>query len=341
MKSLDVLCLTYHDWANSMYRYVKCLEYLGLNVQAYKGAPHNFDYPHQIAIHTGIIQGKAKSEVPAWTICTGLRQLAEEARVIHYFASTFIDTGIEMKDKKCIVQHGGTMYRMHPKECNDLFNGFADMAVCQYPTLLELGADNECWIPYPVDTEFIQPDYTRYGKDKLLIGHFPSNKDVKGTENINRVIDKLGCDPEYCNRFEYIGVRPGIYYPGELASWYINLKRLERCDIIIETCQPEYGGKPFGEWGNTALEAAALGKIVITNSIHSKLYKKEFGYSALHIANNESELESALKELFSLTDMDIQNRKEESRVWVEEKHSIPATAERLWDLVYKPLLGQS
>jgi len=244
-----------------------------------------------------------------------------------------------MKEKKCVVQHGGTMYRMHADACNDLFNGFSDATIAQYPTLLGLGAKNECWIPYPVDTKLIQPDYERHGGDKILIGHFPSSKEVKGTENIVRVINRLESDPAFRDHFEYIGVRPGVYYPGDIVGWYMNLKRLERCDIVIETCQSEFDGKPFGEWGNTALEAAALGKIVVTNSIHSDLYKKEFGSSALNIANNEAELELVLQELLSLPDTEIESRKEKSRVWVETKHSIPATADRLWDLVYKPLLG--
>ena len=69
--------------------------------------------------------------------------------------------------------------------------------------MLGLGAKNEHWIYYPVDTDYLKADYKT--PNKLVIGHFPSNPDVKGTEAITRVISKLEKDPKYSKRFEYIG----------------------------------------------------------------------------------------------------------------------------------------
>ncbi len=341
MKKLDVLCLTTNDWCNSMFRYARCLKYLGLNVMAYKGNTHSFKYPEQAAIHTGIINARRKGDIPEQLFVPELRQRAKEAEVIHFFASTFIDCGVDITKKKVVVQHGGTMYRMPPKECNDFFNPFATATIIQYPTLLNLGAKNEHLVYYPVDTDELKPNQEPSKEPHCIrVGHFPSSKEVKGTEKIVRVIEKFEQDPEFKDRFEYVGVRPGDH-PGDLVSWYNNLKRIESCDIIIETCQAEYAGKPFGEWGNTALEAAALGKIVVTNTQNKELYEKEYGPLGLYIANDEVELENMLATILMYDANEIFRKKMASRGWVAANHSIPATAKRLWDTVYKDLVARS
>ena len=97
-------------------------------------------------------------------------------------------------------------------------------------------------------------------------------------------------------------------------------------------------GKTYGEWGNSAIEAAALGKIVITNSLTQDLYEKEFGDCALHIANEPERLESMLKYFLHLGDDLIYQKKQETRAWVEDTHSMKATAKRLWEKVYKDLI---
>jgi ribonuclease HI len=81
-----------------------------------------------------------------------------------------------------------------------------------------------------------------------------------------------------------------------------------------------------------------MGKIVVTNSLAKDLYAKEFGSCALQIANDSKALEQTLKMILSLSEKEIQDKKHESREWVEQKHSIPATAKRLWDKVYSKLL---
>jgi len=114
---------------------------------------------------------------------------------------------------------------------------------------------------------------------------------------------------------------------------------MRKCDVIIETIQPELRGKPFGEWGNTALEASALGKIVITNSIRQDIYIKEYdNMPPLFIANDGDMLEQRIKEICDMDEKVIKGMKQIHLNWVEKYHSIPATAKRLWDNVYSKLV---
>jgi glycosyltransferase involved in cell wall biosynthesis len=258
--------------------------------------------------------------------------LAKEARVIHFHGSTFVEN-LDLSDKKVVVQHGGSTYRVDPNACNNIFNLVADATIIQCPDLLNLGAKNEHLIYYPVDTNLIQPDYNPKGS-KIIIGHFPSNPLAKGTKGILRVIEKLSRDSEFKKRFKYVGA---INHTGKQHQipWKDHLERMAQCDIIIETMCLNYKGKKFGEWGNAAIESASLGKVVLTNSLTSDIYAKEYGNCALNIINNEEELESKLKRLLSVGQEELMQKKIETREWAVRNHSMTACARRLWNKVYK------
>jgi hypothetical protein len=124
-----------------------------------------------------------------------------------------------------------------------------------------------------------------------------------------------------------------------VVVWTEHLKRVAYCDIIIETVAMEAQGHPFGEWGNQAIEAAALGQIVITNTQSAELYKEEYGPDcALNIANNEDELQAQIMKFLSMSDDEILKEKQKTRAWAEKHHSMEATSKRLWDKIYRHLL---
>jgi hypothetical protein len=297
-----------------------------LDVIGLKGEYHPFHYPEQLPIHpvlAGLPTARAIHEAPA------LKYLAKDAKVLHYIASTFIHPG-DTEGKKIVMQHGGRDYRVHHKELNQIYNRGVSATICQTPDLLDLGAKNEHWIYFPVDTDFLKPCFKT--NDKLKIGHFPSLPLEKGTAEILQLMDKLSSGP-LGKRFEYVGVkdtsRQGV------INWTDSLKRVRECDIIIEMIAPKAQSRTYGEWGNTAIEGSALGKIVVTNSLAKDRYAKEYGECALHLANTVEDLEATLVELLSITKREINSRKRQARKWVEQKHSIPATARRLWDKIYK------
>ena len=134
-----------------------------------------------------------------------MRDYAEEAEVIHFFASTFIDTGINYKDKKVVAQHGGATYRENADGSNNVFNPIANATIMQYPTLLNKEAANEHLIYYPVDTEFLQPHYERNDKQRLIVSHYPSSVITKGSSTVMNVITELSNDSIFKKRFRYLG----------------------------------------------------------------------------------------------------------------------------------------
>jgi len=252
--------------------------------------------------------------------------------VVHFIASTFVNTGADLRDKFVVVQHGGATFRLEPKKVNEVFNPIANATIVHTPDLLGLGAKNEVWLSFPVDTNFIQPDYSF--KEKVIIGHFPSTTKSKGTDLILKVIAKLYQENSLQKKFKYVGVTTHKKDTSRV-SWLENLNRVNQCDILIDACCPKQKGKVYGEWANAALEAAALGKIVITHSLKQELYKKEFGECSLFIANNEIELENTLRKLLNLSRTELFSLKQKSREWVVKNHSMRVFAKRLWDKVYR------
>lgn len=303
-KPFDVFVFCQDDWANSGYRYSKCLRHLGLNVMAFKMNPHPFFYPETL---------------PTYPVVTAeaIQKFVDDSHVVVLHNST-VSEQINLSGKIVVAQHGGSVYRQHHKRINAYLNDRIQATIIQCPDLLGLGAKNEHWITYPVDTDFIRPIH-RPPDGKIKIGHFPSNPQVKGTAAICEVIDAIK-NPA----FEYIGARPETAFRG-IKSWSENLDRIAECDVYIECLNGNINGNPYGEFGNQALEAAAMGKLVITNCLNMERYAAEYGDPFFVVANTRQELSDVLKRLPEAWD---------GRARVERHHSIPATAERLWKLVY-------
>tara|TARA_Y100000593_G_C4321206_1_gene343897 strand:- start:2025 stop:3107 length:1083 start_codon:yes stop_codon:yes gene_type:complete len=342
MNDLDVLMLTCNDWANTGYRFSKCLKMLGLNVKILKGRKHVFDYPEQASVIPELAGNNPMSKMLyKYPVIIEIADfdnsivnfLAKKAKVIHFHATTFISNNWDLHNKHVVVQHGGTTYRLHPESANQLFNQFCDAAIIQCPDLLNLGANNEHLIYYPVDTDLIQPTFDKKD-DKLIIGHFPSRPESKGTAGILNVITKLESDPELRDKFKYIGTREVVTGNHGSLPWKEHLDRVSNCDVLIETLNLSFEGKVFGEWGNTAIESAALGKVVLTNSLTPDLYSEEYGDCALNLVNSEDELEKNLRRLILLDSKSLKQEKIKSREWVVNTHSMKATAIRLWERIY-------
>lgn len=343
---IDILMLTQWDWANTGWRYKKALESMPapkkLDIRMFKGRPHTFNYPEQAPIHPAL-EGKSFTVGPdglldRWPIKVAaphMKALVDRAKCLWFQAETFIDTKADISQKHVVVTLAGATMREKPEKVSAFFNPIVNATVAQFPTLMGLGAQNEHLIYYPVDTDFIKPDYNRRNPDKVIICHRPSSPASKGTRIVLDVIRKLSNDPATKDRFIYTGETEADKKKVAHMDWLDNLKRMSRCDVLIETIQLEIGGKPFGEWGNTALEGSALGKIVVTNSLNEDLYHREYGDLALWIANDADRLEYQLRRAIAMNSDELLKAKQSFRAWAETNHSIPATGQRLWEKIYK------
>jgi len=203
-------------------------------------------------------------------------------------------------NKKVFVFHGGSAYRANFVRLNEFFNRIVAGTILQHWEFLDKGAKNPYWLLPPADLS-IQPDYTYHGK---AFAHYPRGTQ-KGTETILRAFDGIP-----------------ITYSDKSVPHQENLNRMSQCDIYVEmVCQPE--------WGMTALEAAALGKIVITTFHGLEDYRKRFGECELVVANTGDELKEKVKEILSWTEKEILGKKKATRKWVETLHSFEAVGRRL------------
>jgi len=319
---LKCLLIAQIDWANLGYELSQALKSVGVDAIAIAQKPHSeFNFDPQPYIYNHIDEVKT---------------LAKDADIIILMHSINTDTGVESeynKTKGACVFHGGTVYRRGGSSVNDKFLRLnINLALIQTVDLL--GKDDriiEEWILPPINTVEFQPIYNHKYPIKKVLAHYPSTPGPrKGTDDIREVILQLKSDVNV----------PFEYLTGPVIPYRENLDRVKQCDIYIECLSPTVAGMIHGEWGMSALEAAAFGKVVVTNFLSSDKYKKEYGEHKIFVANSKDELYSQLKYLLSLSMQDLERHQKETRNWVEQKHSYQAVGKRLLKAFYKHLVWE-
>lgn len=294
-----------HDYCNIGYTISKALNAAGCESTMYLQAHHRFGYPE-----TGVYYNNPSE----------LKEIARKADVIQFLHSEYVDLGISLSRKPVAVLHSGSWYRNYPDLVNDLFNPITRLTVIQTADLLGLGATNEFYRPGVVDTDLIQPDYRL--NNPRIVAHFPSSA-WKGSDIIQSVM--AGKNAQFVSR-DY----------RQTIMWPDNLNEMRKCDIYFDALCLELDKfhtgvmKVYGEWGIQTLEAAALGKIVITHSLlGQKIYREQYGNCALWIANDKETIAKHLERLLAMTDDELLAERKKVRAWVEAKHSPQAAGETL------------
>jgi len=306
-----VLLLCNIDFSNLAHTLAESLKSVGVNAVAVATKPHKF-YKTNCA-----------------KICNDAQilKLANNAKVIIWMHSQPVlsDQLKNLRNKTKIVFHGGTPYRKSPTKINRTFS-FVDKSIIQTGDLLGLGAVNEQWLLPPVDTKLIQPIYNAIG-DKKIIAHFPSKTFTKGSKEINLIMNEFLHNNLTINKFDY-------KYSPKAIAWNKNIQRMSNCDIYIDAFCPRLEKKQYGEWGIQALEAAALGKVVITHFGMWRRYRKEYGNCELQYINTQKELKQKLQKLIEMDNEELQTLKVKTRNWVEKYHSLEAVGLR-----FKKIIG--
>jgi len=303
---MKVLIVARSDWANMAYRYQESLKEVGVDAKAVT-----------LKINYSCKPNHAE-------ICSldKMKSYAKSAEIIQFMHSEYFDLGV--KNKRFFVFHGGSIYRGHSTARNKIFNPFVEKSIIQTGDLLGLGAKNEVWVLTSVDTNKIKPVYKRQS-NKLIVGHFPSNPKVKSSPGINKIMKNL--KKRFGNKFEYVH-SPRII-------WNKNMKRMSKCDIYIDACTPIFKERKYGEWGCAAVEAAALGKVVISHMLSYERYEQEFGKCGIQVANSLQDIKTQMTRLLSMSDNDLLDLRKKTRDWVEKFHSFHAMGKRLKEVVYK------
>lgn len=294
-----ILNVTSNDWANHAYHNYRSLKAVGVEVHGCKIYPHSFGYENQLPI----VSKQAMED----TIRRGCYDVVQV-----FNSDPLVPILMKGYEGKVVVHHTGSRYRNSPSELNKIFNPIAWKTIHCHSEFFGLGAINENLVTVTIDVDKFTPDYST-GKE-YTFAHYPSNPEVKGTETIKRIAGNEGVD------FKYSAKR---------VDHEENIERMKDCDIYIELYNPTINGKPYGHFGNTALEAAAMGKVVITQNLTPEVYQKEYGDCPMFLAKDEKHLGEIIRNLNSLDVDEMVKLKKTHREWVESKHSFKAQGERL------------
>ena len=212
-----------------------------------------------------------------------------------------------------VVYHTGTRYRQQPEFHNRAFQK-CKIATDQCEFLL-LKHDMFYIAPH---VELKPVPKSIY--DKLIIGHYPSNPDVKGTKQIERML------APFLNDFD-------IRIDTKKVTHSQNIKRVSECHIYVELFATEQNGKPYGCFGTSAFEATALGSLVITNNINRSAYESVYGQQPFLTPHTERDFQNTIFGLHDKESFDI--AKEAMHVGFWDKHGINETAKRIKQIIEK------
>jgi hypothetical protein len=257
------------DFSNFAFSISEALKSVGQDCHSYKLQDHPFKYPKQSDIVT----------------LEEMVSKVKEADVVQFFhdnLSLFNMIAANCKNKKLIAYHTTSLYRRDYDKLNELMNPFIHKAVNCMPEFMGKGAKNEVYMVGAVDLEALKERMCNQKSN--IIGHFPSNARVKGTKNILDVLKETKL-AEFVFKHD-IGIE----------KYEEQLKRISECCIYIEMLTEKDGlGNDYGDFGITALEAAAMGCVVITQCNNLDIYRKHYGDPFFFIANTKDDLKGLLE----------------------------------------------
>lgn len=293
---MKILNICTEDWANFSYDNMKALHSVGLHCDSVKTEPHPFYTEQSTIISTQeIADAIANYDV--------IQFFHDHPHLFNFLKPKF-------GSKKVIAYHTSSFYRKNFEAVNTQMNQHLYRSVCAMPEFMGLGAKNEVYMVGAVDTDAIQP--VSHGS-VAKFGHFPSNSKVKGSANIIRVCEELN-------------IR--LHYDLTPVSFEQHLRRMSMVDIYIEMLTEfDGGGMPYGSFGITALEAAAMGKVVLTQISNADVYSKAYGFCGLNLAKDEAKMKRLISTLDNYEGEYLQGQKQITRDWVVKNHSYKATGE--------------
>lgn len=295
---MKVLNISSNDWANYSYTNAESLRTVGVHCDGVKLYPHSFGYTKQhpvVSYHAMIDKIHSGYDI--------IQVFNSDVRMVN---------ALRNYKGKVLVYHTGTSYRRSSKEINQLFNPIVWKTVMVHGEFMGSGAKNEVYLDRCVDVDALKPTYWMHQPYRFL--HCPSNPKVKGTDTIKRLSEKAG-----------VSIKCDI----NILDHRLSLKRMQNCEVYVELFNPTLDGKKYGHFGITAVEAAAMGKVVVTQNLSNEVYKQHYGDCPLILAHDETDFVEKVKWLSNLEYNEIVTLQQAHRKWAIEKHSYTANGERI------------
>jgi len=294
---MKVLFCSYDDYSNYAFSLSESLKSVGVNSQSICLVPHPFQY--------------VKSSIVVTRMMMIEQMEAADIIIISHSFPSILEMCKHM-GKRLFVIHTGTSYRQNPTGMNEIFNPVCERILFDSPEFDSLIGKERNYVAGAIDTDLIK--FSQNKNTELTFAHYPNKPETKGTVKIQEMMRdfpvKFLCDTTEVSHEE-------------------NMKRINECDVYIELFAPEQKGKVYGSFGMTAFEAAAMGKIVITNSMYHNVYRASYGSSELCVANDEDFFKSWIRYYQNAPLDQIENQKILNRNWIVENHSYKATGNYL------------
>lgn len=332
---MNIAIIGHRDYAASGACLGIALRSAGHTVSMFGDRRHKFEYP----VEWDPILASGSQSVRE-NIC---REAVDEADVVFLMHGRPPEsiTDEMLRGKRLVPVYGGSNYRDDPRAMVDRWGPSSIATLFFTADLMGYGAPNEHLVVPPVTpslyvrpNEYVAP-YRRW-RGRPVVGHFPSSVETKGTREILEVLYAFEKDGAIILREPTwdAGVSWGVRH----VSWEAQIERMADCDVIVDQIKPTLNGRPFGEWGSCAVEAAALGCIVIANSRNRYAYFDAYGVvPEIQFANTPGELEWVLDMLCEMDETAIGALGDRTRAWVLRHHSIEATGQRLASILNRSL----
>jgi glycosyltransferase involved in cell wall biosynthesis len=177
------------------------------------------------------------------------------------------------------------------------------------PEFMGLGAKNAVYMVGAIDTDKLYWNENNGGG----FGHYPSNAKVKGTDKIVELMKSIEVP---------------LTYSIDVVDYETQIKRMRSCRVYIEMfTKHDANGMPYGNFGITALEAAAMGIPVITNCRDWGVYYGVYGKLPFIVANDEKEFIKQVTLFYSCPPVYENIFSESVRNLIIKNHSYKATGE--------------
>jgi len=302
---------TISDNSNSGYRQAQMLKQAGHEVMSFAGCANPLGYPETLPIvRSGSKINKAYREA----------DLIWNSQTVPLDYSKIYRPGIPS-----VASHSGTPFRQNPEKWNKLYADCHTVFNVTSDLYLVCSKHNRQLLYPPIDRTHLKRPKRKLNSP-LRIGHLPSRVhdkycEVKGTSAIRSAVEKVKQLPGLRD-FEFITRDKPV-------KWLEHLEQVATLDVVIETCMPTQGGKPYGEFGQTCLEASYMHCIVISNSVQHDIYRDAYGPCPLRIANDEHQVIDQLRALLLMTDSELDELRDQFHEWIETNHTYEPTYERV------------
>lgn len=301
---MKVLNICKNDYANFAWDNTKALRSAGIESRCMKTVVHPFDYQE----HGDVVK-----------LQDIIRELPKYDFIQFFFnIDLYRLLAPHLRRKKLVVYYASSDFRDNKNRYLATFNPVVHKSVIALGEFAGYGARNEVYVVGAVDTDKLCPNGHKTMKP-FKVAHYPSNTLVKGSETINRIAKNI-------KNIRY-------KFSDKKVGFDEQIERMKDCDIYIELFNPTLNGNKYGSFGITALEAAALGKIVITQNLSRDIYEMNYGCCPLMLVETEEELKDKLEMLAGMTTAEIRFLQEKTREWVVKNHSYLATGRRIKEKV--------